>query len=736
MRIAIDARLNAYRQGGIPQYTRQLMTALADVATDDQIISFQHRDQLRPLAIAPNVTRRTALTPPHHRFEQWTLPLEVLLARADVLHCPDFIAPTRRHCPAVVTIHDLAFMHYPEILDAPARAFYSRVTTNAPRADAIIAVSEATRQDIAQFLDIPIEQIDVIHEAAAPLYTQIDLREGEARVLNSTPVAAGTFMLFVSTLEPRKNLPTLLQALRICLDRRPDAGYRLVIVGRRGWRDEAIFQTARDLKLADHVLFTGGVGQYDLRWLYNACRLYINPSLYEGFGLPLLEAMACGAPCLAAATSSLPEIGGSAAIYVPPLEAEQWADEIMALWDDEDRRAELSRLGLARAQQFSWVRAARETLKVYRRAVDRIVPRAEPAVAPRLGQAIEHPGDRHRLPAADLGAIGIGAPRPCLRCGTALRPGDLQLGVQMWPFENHHEHEGFAPRMWACPRCGYVELVAEPHPAEYHPQALDSANIVDRDSVPPVDADGQATGLGAVEVPLALEQAAATVDPAPTSEAKALEAETAASDTPAEPMSLEPEWLEADASASADGPDTALDRVPAEHTPELPGVFESDALARADSPEPELDSGQGDVAALVDLSAASADDPRKTIVLPILPSQAQDEPIVVSDVDASSQDDPRKTIVLPMLPSQAQDDPTESEGAEPLDHAAALDAHAPSQLAGPLPDAPPAATLNGTPPKIKPRSGRGSRRQSSPTDSASQQPPKRRSSGSKRKQSG
>src|SRR5215212_8794764 len=446
MRIAIDARLNAYRQGGIPQYTRQLITALADVATEDQIVSFQHRDQLRPLAIAPNVARRTALTPPHHRFEQWTLPLEVLLTRPHVLHCPDFIAPTWRSCPAVVTIHDLAFMHYPEILDASARAYYSQVTSNAPRADAIIAVSESTRQDIAQFLDIPIEQIDVIYEAAAPLYTRINLREGEARVLNSTPVAAGTFMLFVSTLEPRKNLPTLLQALRICIDRRPEAGYRLVIVGRRGWRDDAIFQAARDLKLADHVLFTGGVGQYDLRWLYNACRMYINPSLYEGFGLPLLEAMACGAPSLAAATSSLPEIGGDAAIYVPPLEAEQWADEIMALWDDEDRRAELGRMGIARAQQFSWNRAARETLKVYRRAAERIVPRAEPL--PPTRHAPPEP-----LPAISLAALDPAAPRPCLRCGTTLLPGELQLGVSI------------APRVWNCPRCGYVELVNETYQA-------------------------------------------------------------------------------------------------------------------------------------------------------------------------------------------------------------------------------------------------------------------------------
>ena len=205
-----------------------------------------------------------------------------------------------------------------------------------------------------------------------------------------------------------------------------------MIVGRRGWRDDAIFQTARDLKLADHVLFTGSVGQYDLRWLYNACRLYINPSLYEGFGLPLLEAMACGAPCLAAATSSLPEIGGDAAIYVPPLEAEQWADAIMALWDDQDRRAELGRMGMARAQQFSWNRAARETLKVYRRAVERIVPRAEPLPPTRYGQPPEP------LPAISLAALGPDAPRPCLRCGTALLPGDLQIGVSMRSADFEH----------------------------------------------------------------------------------------------------------------------------------------------------------------------------------------------------------------------------------------------------------------------------------------------------------
>jgi glycosyltransferase involved in cell wall biosynthesis len=460
MRIAIDARLNAYRQGGIPQYTRQLLTALAEMAQDDQIISLQHRDQIRPIAIAPNFTRRTVLTPPHHRYEQWTLPLEVLFARPDVLHCPDFIAPARRPCPAVVTIHDLAFFHYPEILDAQGRAYYGQVTTNTPRADAIIAVSEATRQDIAQFLDIPIEQIDVIHEAAAPLYTNLELRQGEARVLRATPVVADTFMLFVSTLEPRKNLPTLLQALRICIDRKPDARYRLVIVGGRGWRDDAIFETVRDLRLADHVFFAGPVGQYDLRWLYNACRLYINPSLYEGFGLPLLEAMACGAACLAAATSSLPEIGGNAAIYIPPLDAGLWADAIEELWDDQERRAELGRLGRVQAQRFSWMRAARETRKVYQRVFER-ASGAMPAPARQLMLPEIDLADEH-APAADQMAVPApGEPRPCLRCGAAMVAGEQQHNLMITAPDLAADGHALASRIWACPRCGHVELVVD-----------------------------------------------------------------------------------------------------------------------------------------------------------------------------------------------------------------------------------------------------------------------------------
>jgi glycosyltransferase involved in cell wall biosynthesis len=367
MRIAIDARLNAYRVGGIPQYTRRLAEAMASVGREHRLITLQHREQRMPLVQAPNVSRMTLMTPPHHRWEALVLPVELVRARADVIHFPDFIAPPFCPAKAVVTIHDLAFIHFPEILDSEAKAYYGQVRVSAERAAAVIAVSESTRRDIVEHLGIPAEQIDVIYEAVAPDFGPAVVELGEARDAGEARVVAGTFMLFVSTIEPRKNLPTLLKALKICIDRNPRRDYRLVVAGTKGWRDQAIYAALQDLQLGDAVGFTGKISDDELRWLYSACRLYANPSLYEGFGLPLLEAMACGAACLASNSSCFPEIGGSAAEYLPPTDVEAWAEAIEQLWDDEQRRAELGRLGIARASQFSWTRAARETLAVYQR---------------------------------------------------------------------------------------------------------------------------------------------------------------------------------------------------------------------------------------------------------------------------------------------------------------------------------------------------------------------------------
>lgn len=477
MRIAIDARLNAFRRGGIPQYTRNLLAALVEIDRENQYIALQHHQMLRPLAVAANVRRHVIRTPPHNRFEPWALPTELLMVRPDVLHSPDFIAPVRRPFPVVVTIHDLAFMQYPEILDTDARQYYGQITRSTAAAEGIIAVSEATRQDIAQYLDVPIEHIDVVYEAAAPVFKPIELREGEARVLNGEPVLSKSFMLFVSTLEPRKNLPTLLKALRIALDRRPDRDYKLVVVGGRGWKDQPIFDATSELNLGEHVLFAGNVGVYDLRWLYNACRFYVNPSLYEGFGLPLLEAMACGVACLASATSSLPEIGGDAAIYVPPLDPGLWADAIEQLWDDEERQGDLGRLGLARAQRFSWQRAARETLSIYERVAQGLPRKAAAVLDEPARQLAPEIGLRRAAPTE--------VARACLRCTHQLQPGELQHDLKIMHTDGAAVYNVLASRAWVCPNCGSVELVSEWRalkPDAIDIQAAGASELVDPDT--------------------------------------------------------------------------------------------------------------------------------------------------------------------------------------------------------------------------------------------------------------
>ncbi|EFO79575.1 glycosyl transferase group 1 [Oscillochloris trichoides DG-6] len=367
MRIGIDARLNAYRQGGIAQYTHQLLTHMVGQLGDDALVVLEHRRQSEPLVRGPQVRHARLLTPPHNRWEPVALPLELLPQRLDLLHCPDFVAPRMRPCPAVVTIHDLAFVRFPEILDADAKRYYSQVRTSAHAAQAVIAVSEATRNDIVELLDLPAERIDVVYEAAAPHFRPLQVAAHEERSINGVAVRANTFLLFVSTIEPRKNLSTLLRALHLCRERNPQAGYRLVIAGVRGWLDGPIFDLLRDLGLGEAVDLLGWPAPDDLVWLYAACRMYLNPSLYEGFGLPVLEALACGAPTVVADTSSLPEVAGEAALRVPPQDVAAWAEVISRVWEDAALRQDLRTRGPAQAARFSWQRAARETLAIYRR---------------------------------------------------------------------------------------------------------------------------------------------------------------------------------------------------------------------------------------------------------------------------------------------------------------------------------------------------------------------------------
>ncbi len=364
MRIGIDARMAHYRRdGGIAQYTLRLASALARQLDGDELVVLHHRadDPASLVPPGPGVRTRRLLTPAHHRLEQWALAAELRFAGLDVLHSPDFIPPFHRTCPAVITVHDLAFRLYPELLTAESARYYGQIDRAVRSAEQIIAVSQATRADMLWLLDVELTKITVIPEAADPGYHPLD--EAAIAPVLAKHGLARPFILAVGTIEPRKNLPLLLSAFAAL----GDAGATLAIAGRRGWLADDVFAQAEPL--GARVRFLGPVPANELAALYNAAHAFAMPSLYEGFGLPVVEAMACGAPVIISDVSSLPEIAGDAGLALPPDDEYAWRDALRQALDDDAWRATMRERSLARAPQFAWDRAARETLAVYRKAI-------------------------------------------------------------------------------------------------------------------------------------------------------------------------------------------------------------------------------------------------------------------------------------------------------------------------------------------------------------------------------
>ena len=367
MRIGIDARILAYRRGGIASYVSHLLPALAaiDPETNYQVLhNWRDRGRGRPGA---NFHRVTVWTPCHHRLERWALGAEVARLRLDLLHSSDFIPPAFGARRFVITVHDLNFLYYPQFLTRESRRYYAgQVAWAVGRVAHILADSEATRQDIIRLLDVSPEKVTTVHLAADPTFRSLAEPEVEA-VLSCYDLEPG-YILFVGTLEPRKNLPGLLSAYRLLLDRgMTDA--LLVVVGGRGWLYEETFNRVERLGLSDRVRFLHGVPDAELPALYNGATLLAAPSFYEGFGLPALEAMACGTPVVVSDRGSLPEVVGEAGIQVNPDEPEEIAQGMAAVLSAPDLRHRLQAAGLARAAGFTWEETACRTLEVYRRVL-------------------------------------------------------------------------------------------------------------------------------------------------------------------------------------------------------------------------------------------------------------------------------------------------------------------------------------------------------------------------------
>lgn len=357
--VAIDCRLMYYRQAGIANYTKRLIQALAALEQPDlTLYALLDRRDEDTFWTPPNVTILRTLTPAHHRLEHLTLPGELARFSFDVLHSPDFITCQGRF-HKVITIHDLYFLEHAEVMNSDGQRYYSRVYQSARMADYIITPSRHTHDDVLRLIKaINPERVAVVYEAAD------EVSESPSAIL----MEHRPFVLFVGTLEPRKNLVTLLRALR----RLPDE-IRLLVVGAEGWGGTAPGELAQSLGVEERVCLLGHVTNAELDALYRAARLLAMPSLSEGFGLPVLEAMARGTPVVCSNSGSLPEIAGDAALMHDPLDDATLANHILALWQSDALHAEFAKRGRARAQAFSWQRAAQETLAIYRAAAGAMV---------------------------------------------------------------------------------------------------------------------------------------------------------------------------------------------------------------------------------------------------------------------------------------------------------------------------------------------------------------------------
>jgi glycosyltransferase involved in cell wall biosynthesis len=356
---------------GAGVYTYQLVRALAEARPRHRLVVFARgglfddlaaERRLHVIAVAPS-SRGARLA-----WEQTVLPLLLRRLRIDVLHSPHHHTPVAAALPLgarpklVVTVHDVTFMRLPGRYPLARRLYMEAVTRAAARvADAIITPSQTVRGEVIERLGVRPERVVAIPEAAAAIYREAPrMQIEEVRARYGLPE---TYILSVGSLEPGKNRARLFRACAALRDK--GVGCTIAVVGQPAWRYERDYDLVRELGLAGRVIFLGYVPDHDMPALYSGASLLAFPSLYEGFGLPVLEAMACGAPVVTSNVSATAEIAGDAALLIDPQDTTAIASAIERLLCDDGLRAELRERGLARAKEFSWERAARETLLLY-----------------------------------------------------------------------------------------------------------------------------------------------------------------------------------------------------------------------------------------------------------------------------------------------------------------------------------------------------------------------------------
>lgn len=367
-RIGIDYTAAIHQTAGIGRTVRELVRALADHHADSIRLFVAGARGLDLPAPRPGCVYALSLLSERTHARLWhrlrlPLPVELWAGRLDLFHAADFaLPPTLPGARAVVTVHDLAFERHPQdTMPGMLRYLRAVVPRSVRRADHVIADSEATRRDLLDLYGAPPDKVSVVYPGVEARFNPTP-REGEQAALRAKynlPVAP--IVLAVGTMQPRKNHLRLVQAFAQAAG---DAV--LVIAGGRGWGYDAVHAEVARLGLQSRVIFPGYIDDADLPALYRAAVVFAYPSLYEGFGLPVLEALACGVPVITSNVSSLPEVTGpDAALLVDPLDVDGLAAAIARLLGDADLRANLRERGLERAAAFTWARAAAQTWAIY-----------------------------------------------------------------------------------------------------------------------------------------------------------------------------------------------------------------------------------------------------------------------------------------------------------------------------------------------------------------------------------
>jgi glycosyltransferase involved in cell wall biosynthesis len=372
MRIGIDATALPPQPVGAGNYIINLIRSFAALDSDFEFVVFvqQSRQHLFDLPPTPGLHwQQFPDASPARRlaWEQITFPGLAKHAGIALLHSPHYTHPYRLHCPSVVTFHDMTFFLYPHLHTLAKRFFFATaIRISARHANALIAISESTRQDAIRLLEIPPNKISAIplgvDENFHPVNNEFLLADVRQRY--NLPEK---FILYVGVVEPRKNLPLLLKSYKTLVNE--GINHPLVIVGRFGWMYNEVLRQIDTLGLKSRIHFTGYVPQADLPIVYNLADVFVYPSIYEGFGLPPLEAMACGTPVITTAISSMPEHVGDAGILVPA--EDEWAlsRAIHSVLTDRMLHDQLSLKGPRQAAKFTWKRTAQETLQVYKKVL-------------------------------------------------------------------------------------------------------------------------------------------------------------------------------------------------------------------------------------------------------------------------------------------------------------------------------------------------------------------------------